>query len=388
MDRPAAFTVAAGPALASDRVRAAQGLQSGSHEDPAFVARFRHLDRLIGQVLRTANDIVVMQGEAVLGLEAALAATIRPGMTVINVAGGPYGKGMGWWMDAMGARVVEVETGFREVPTAEMVAAALAANPEAELLSVVHVETPCGTVAPIAEIGRLCRAAGVVSLVDAVASVGGVDLRADEWQLDIVVTAPEKCLSGPTGLSLLAVSPQGWELVARNPGAPRASYRSLLDWKEKWVDGGTFPYTPSIADILGTIAACEAFLEEGSDQVLARHAATAAACRAGVRAMGLELWPLRESDMADSVTAVKLPAGLEEGAVVAHIRERYGVQISGSEGAGDLVRIGHLGETARSLHPVVGLAALGQGLRDLGATVDVGAGLEAALAALSDRPNA
>jgi pyridoxamine--pyruvate transaminase len=161
----------------------------------------------------------------------------------------------------------------------------------------------------------------------------------------------------------------------------------MLDWKEKWVDGGSFPYTPSIADVLGTIAACEAFLEEGPERVLARHAATAAATRVGVRAMGLELWPRRESDMADSVTAIALPSGLTDVAVVAHVRERYGVQLSASEGAGDLVRIGHLGETARSLHPVVGLAALGQGLRDLGATVDVGAGVVEALAALSVRPN-
>ena len=227
----------------------------------------------------------------------------------------------------------------------------------------------------------------MVSLVDAVASVGGLDVRTDEWGLDIVVTAPEKCLNGPTGLSLLSVSAAAWELVARNPGAPRASYRSMLDWKEKWLDGGAFPYTPSIADVLGTIAACEAFLEEGFDAVFARHAASGAAARAGVRAMGLELWPLRGADTADTLTAIKLPAGVTEEALVAHIRERYGVQISGSEGAGDLVRIGHIGETARSLHPVVGLAALGQGLRDLGVAVNVGAGLEAALAALSARPN-
>jgi len=387
MDRPAAFTVSTGPAIVSDRVRAAQGMQSGYHEDPAFKARFRRLGDLVGQVLRTSNDIVLMQGEAVLGLEAALVAAVRPGMKVINVASGPYGKGMGWWLDAMGADIIEVETGFRDVPTAEMIGAALAANPDVELLCVVHVETPCGTVAPIAEIGRLCRAAGVVSLVDAVASVGGLDVRTDEWQLDIVVTAPETCLGGPTGLSLIAVSPEAWALVGRNPRAPRASFLSMLDWKEKWIDGDAFPYTPSIADVHGALAACEAFLEEGADAVLARHAASGAAARAGVRAMGLTLWAHQESDMADTVTAVELPAGLTDAGVVARVRERYGVQLSASEGAGNQVRIGHIGETARSLHPVVALAALGQGLRDLGATVDIGTGLEATLAALSERPN-
>ncbi|MFN8619615.1 MAG: aminotransferase class V-fold PLP-dependent enzyme [Chloroflexota bacterium] len=387
MQRPAAFTVATGPSIVSDRVRAAQGLQSGYHDDPAFKATFRRLERAVAEVLRTRSDIVLMQGEAVLGLEAALAATIRPGMTVINVASGPYGKGMGWWMANMGATVVEVETGFREVPSVAMVADALRAHPEAELLSVVHVETPCGTLAPIAEIGPLCHAAGVVSLVDAVASTGGVDVRTDEWQLDIVVTAPEKALGGPTGLSLISVSEQAWALVGRNPKPPRASFLSMLDWKTKWVDGDDFPYTPSIADVHGALAACEAFLEEGHDAVLARHAATAAAARAGVRAMGLELWPRHEADMSPTVTAVALPAGLTDAQVVAHVRERYGVQISGADGAGDLVRLGHIGETARSLHPVVGLAALGQGLRDLGVTLDLGAGLEAALAVLSANPN-
>jgi len=328
MHRPAAFTVSTGPAIVSDRVRAAQGMQSGSHEDPAFAATFRRLGVLVGQILRTRNDVVLMQGEAVLGLEAALAATVRPGMKVINVASGPYGTGMGWWLDAMGADVVAVETGFRDVPTAEMVAAALAANPDAELLCVVHVETPCGTVAPIAEIGRLCRAAGVVSLVDAVASVGGLDVRTDDWQLDIVVTAPEKCLGGPTGLSLIAVSPAAWALVGRNPKAPRASFLSMLDWKEKWIDGDAFPYTPSIADVHGALAACEAYLEEGPDAVLARHAASGAAARDGARAMGLALWAHHESDMAPTVTAIALPAGLTDAVVVTHVRERYGVQLS------------------------------------------------------------
>jgi pyridoxamine--pyruvate transaminase len=382
-DRPPAFLLTTGPTMISDRVRAAQGEQNLYHGDPLFAARFRRLGQLVGELFRTRNDIILMQGEAVLGLEAALAATVRPGMTAINVANGPYGKGMGWWLREMGASVVEVETGFREVPTPEMVEAAVRAHPEAELLCVVHVETPCGTVSPLAEIGRICRRAGVVSLVDAVASLGGVDVRTDEWGLDICVSAPEKCLGGPTGLSLIAVSPRAWELVARNDGAPRASFRSMLDWKEKWLTGGDFPYTPSVADVNGTLAACEALVEEGLDDVLARHALTARATRTGVRAMGLELWPLQEADMADSVTAIRLPDAMTEHTLIDRMRSGYGVLISGSEGAGELVRIGHMGETARSLYPLVGLGALGQALLDLGIDVDVSAGMAALMATLA-----
>jgi pyridoxamine--pyruvate transaminase len=161
----------------------------------------------------------------------------------------------------------------------------------------------------------------------------------------------------------------------------------MLDWREKWLEGDDFPYAPSIADVHGALAACEGFLEEGAERVLARHTATAVATRAGVRAMGLELWPARDDISADSVTAVIVPDGLTDDAVVAHVRERYGVQLSAGEGAGAVVRIGHMGETARSMHALVGLAALGRGLRDLGTTVDIGAGLDAMLTALSERPN-
>src|SRR5207249_12066112 len=110
---------------------------------------------------------------------------------------------------------------------------------------------------------------------------------------------------------------------------------------------------------------------------------SARACRAGVRAMGLELWPRSEEISAACVTAITVPDGLTHEQVRDHCRERYGVMISGGQGAGNLVRIGHMGPTARSLYPVVGLAALGRTLVDLGASVKLGDGLEAALHALS-----
>lgn len=378
------FTLAAGPTTASARVLAAQGSPIIYHYDPTFLEQFRKLGDLVGQVYGTENDIVLMQGEAVLGLEAAVVATVRPGMKVINLANGPYGKGMGYWLRGHGAEVVEVETGFREVPTPEMIEAAVLSNPDAELLAVVHVETPCGTVSPLQEIGEICRANGVVSLVDAVASLGGVEVRPDEWGLDICVSAPQKCLGGPSGMSLFAISRQGWDLIAKNPAAPRDSFLSILDWKEKWLEGDKFPYTPSVSDVFGVIAACEQILEEGVDAAIRRHSRTAAASRLGAVAMGLELWPLDPATASSSATAVKLPAGLTDIQVRDHIRQRYGVMISGALGAGDLVRIGHMGETARGLYPIIGLSALGQGLRDLGCEVDIGKGIEAAMGALSD----
>src|SRR6187399_3299936 len=115
--RIADFLVATGPTISSPRVLAAQGAPVAYHKDPAFEDTFRRLCEAVGTIMRTGNDVIVMQGEAVLGLEASLVATVRPGMKVINVANGPYGTGMGLWLQGMGARVIDVSTGYRDVPT-------------------------------------------------------------------------------------------------------------------------------------------------------------------------------------------------------------------------------------------------------------------------------
>jgi len=205
----------------------------------------------------------------------------------------------------------------------------------------------------------------------------------DVWQLDVCVAGPQKCLAGPPGMSLMTVSDAAWERIRANPSAPRASFLSMLDWKEQWIDGDKFPFTPSVSDVHGVEAACDELLEEGTEASIERHELSAATCRAGVRAMGLELWPRSDAIAAACVTAIAVPDGLTDVQVRAHCRERYGVMISGGQGAGNLVRIGHMGPSARSLHPVVGLAAVGQTLLDLGAQVDIGAGVEAALTELA-----
>jgi pyridoxamine---pyruvate transaminase len=206
----------------------------------------------------------------------------------------------------------------------------------------------------------------------------------DSWQLDVCVAAPQKCLGAPPGMSLMAVSQHAWAAIERNPVAPRDSFLSLLDWRDRWLGRGRFPYTPSVTDVYGLEAACDLFLEEGRQAVFARHEAASRICRAGIAAMGLRLWPARECIMSACVTAVAVPDGLDQAAVCDYVRTRYDVQISGGEGAGNLVRIGHMGPTASAFHPVVGLAALGRSLADLGAEVRIADGLDAALAVLAE----
>jgi pyridoxamine--pyruvate transaminase len=377
------FTLSAGPVTASPRVLAALGSPMVYHYDPVFLEAFRRTERKVARIFLTGNDVLLMQGEAVLGLEAAARSLVRPGTHVLNLVQGVFGKGMGYWLKDFGAVLHEIEVPYNDAVDPADVERYLDEHPEIDLVTVVHSETPSGTVCDVSAIGPIARAHGAMTLIDCVSSLGGIPLETDEWQLDVCVAGPQKCLGGPPGMSLMTVSDAAWERIRSNPSAPRASFLSMLDWKEQWIDGEKFPFTPSVSDLHGVEAACDELLEEGLGASIERHELSAAACRAGVLAMGLELWPDREEISAACVTAIAVPDGLTDVRVRAHCRDRYGVMISGGQGAGNLVRIGHMGPSARSLHPVVGLAAVGQTLVDLGAQAQIGAGLEAALIELS-----
>jgi pyridoxamine--pyruvate transaminase len=224
--------------------------------------------------------------------------------------------------------------------------------------------------------------------VDAVSALGCEEVLVDEWGIDVCVAGPQKCLAGPPGMSLMSISPSAWEAMQRNPSAPRGSFLSLLDWKERWVDTDRtkFLYTPSVVDVNGVDSVVDQVLDEGLDRCIARHQAAARAVRAGVQAMGLKLWPLHEDYAAGCVTAIRVPEGISRARTLEHIRERYGVMLSGGYGelADKLFRIGHMGPAADSLNPVVAVSALGRGLKDLGAAVHIGAGVEATLEAIGE----
>ncbi len=383
MDR-ADLTLSAGPNDLSAEVLAAIGSPILYHYDPVFIERFRAAEERIGRIFRTtSHEIILMQGEAVLGLEAAARAVVSPGMACLNLVSGVFGKGFGYWLTAIGAELHEIEVGYDDAIDPAAVAAYLDAHPEIRMVSVVHSETPSGTLNPVRELGPIARAHDAVTIVDVVSSFGGIELQAEAWQLDLLVAGPQKCLGGPPGMSLMAVSDRAWAAIDRNPAAPRGSFLSMLDWREQWHGNGKFPFTPSVSDLHGVLAAADALLAEGLEASEARHTRVAAAAWAGVEAMGLRPWPARRKIAAACVTAIRVPDGLTDHGVRDHARAHYGVQLSAGQGAGNLIRLGHMGPTARPILMVAGLAAIGRTLADLGARVEIGAGLDAALASLS-----
>lgn len=378
------LTLSAGPNNVSADVRAALGSPILYHYDPVFIERFKATEDKIGRIFEAPDhEIILMQGEAVLGLEAAARAVVRPGMPCLNLVSGIFGKGFGYWLSDIGAELHEIEVPYNHSVDASAVADYLDSHPDIEVVSVVHSETPSGTLNPVQAIGPIARAHDAVTIVDVVSSFGGIELRPAEWQLDLLVAGPQKCLGGPPGMSLMAINELAWAAIERNPDAPRGSFLSLLDWREQWHGNGKFPYTPSVSDLNGVAAAADALLAEGLDASLARHARVATACRAGARAMGLRPWPASDDIAANCVTAIAVPDPLTDTHLRDHVRSNYGVQFSAGQGAGNIIRIGHMGDTARPMYVIAGLAALGRSLIDLGHQVDIGAGLEAALSALS-----
>ena len=378
------FTLTAGPAGTTPDTQAALGRPVLYHYDPAFLELYAETVRLMRNAFGTGLVPVLLHGEAVLGLEAAAASLIRRDDVVLNLVSGVYGKGYGWWARRYAQEVVEVEVPYDSAVPADSVRKALEQRPDVSVVSVVHCETPSGTMNDLDAIGPVVAEHGALLIVDAVSSFGGAACDFAVWGADLVVVGPQKCLGGPAGLSLLHVSDAAWEHMEANPDAPRASVLSILDWKDAHRADRPFPFTPSVSDVYALHSCLGQYLAEGPAAVLRRHASAARSVRAGAEALGLELWAADRSICSDTVTAVKVPPPLDEREISARARAESGVMLSASSGelAGRVLLIGHMGPSAYPLSPVIALTALGRALRGLGVPADVGAAVEAALAAL------
>jgi pyridoxamine---pyruvate transaminase len=333
-------------------------------------------------VLGTDTPPLILQGEPVLGLEAAAASLIAKDDVVLNLVSGVYGKGFGYWAARYAKELREIEVAYNEAIDPESVRTYLADHPEVKVVSVCSHDTPSGTINDINAIGSIVTDAGALLIVDAVSSFGGMDVSPLACNAAVFVTGPNKCLGCPPALSLVAVSEAGWAKIEANPDAPFASILSFTDWRHAWKKTEAFPFTPSVAEINGLDAALTRYLDEGPEVVWARHGLTAAVCRAGIKGMGLDIWAAHDEIASPTTTSVKMPEGIDAAPVLAETRARYGVSLSAgrAETLGKLVRIGHMGPTAQPAYALVAVAAIGGALRALGAKVDVGAGLEAAQA--------
>jgi pyridoxamine--pyruvate transaminase len=379
------FTLATGPVGSTSSTLAALARPVLHHTDPAFRALYAEAVALLRSAFGTSVDPVIFPGEAVVGIEAAAAALIGPDDVVLNLVSGIYGKAFGQLAGRSAREVIEVETAYNDSIDPAAVGEALARRQDVTIVSVVHCETPSGTVNDLDAIGQLAAAGEALLIVDAVSSFGGMRIDVENWP-GIVIAAPQKALGGTPGLSLLHVSEEAWRHIGANPNAPRGSALSILDWRDAHRPDRAFPFTPPVSDIYALHSVLQQYLAEGPQNAQRRHRRAARAVRAGAQALGLSLWAGQGALLADTVTAIVMPAGVDEAEVRAVARAESGVMLAGGQGAlsGRVLQIGHMGPAAYPLSPVIGVTALGHALRRLGAKADIGAAVEAALAAWDD----
>jgi pyridoxamine--pyruvate transaminase len=377
------YSITSGPCDTHPEVLEALSRQVLYFEDPYFQDIFRNVERKMKKILGTDNDIVIMPGEAILGLEAAARNLFKPGDRVLNLVSGIYGKGFEWYIKQAGGEPVELAVDYNDAIDSAQVEAVLKREKDLRFLSVVHSETPSGTLNPVDKICRMAKDHGLITIVDAVSSAGGTEMRVDEWGIDICVVGPQKCLGSTPGACILSVSDQAWELLKKSD-SPRFSYLSIYDWKELWLEKGVFPCTPFGSEIVALDKALDLVFEEGLENVWNRHDDVAKVCREGVKGIGLELWPRCEEISNNCCTAIKMPQGIEDEVLRRHLREKYGVMISGGHGGlnGQLFRISHMGYTASPHSVLIALALVEKSLDDLGYPVKLGSGVGAALSAM------
>jgi aspartate aminotransferase-like enzyme len=329
--------------------------------------------------LLSAPSLFVLQGEAMIALEAVARGVGRPGTRALNIVTGPYGEGFGHWLVEQGVEVENLRVPFNRAVRIEEVEEALTNEKHFDIVSVVHSEAATGATNPLEEIAVLARRHGAISVVDAVASVGAEPLEFDAWALDVTIISAQKALGGPAGVTGVAISDAGWAAIAANPTAPRNSILSLLDWREKWLtsDHVALPSIPNHLEMLALGETLDAVNLEGLANVIDRHAAARDATRRGVRALGLEVWVENDADAAAVATTVTVPAGVAVSDLVAAARASIKsgpVPIVGPSPGSPTkaLRIGHTGLRATVEDVLIAIEALGLGLQSLGVDCDLG----------------
>ncbi|WP_432349691.1 aminotransferase class V-fold PLP-dependent enzyme (plasmid) [Shinella yambaruensis] len=336
-------------------------------------------DRL-ARILKTRNDILLFQTEAVVALEAVATSIARPGLTALNIVTSPFGAWFGDWLRRGGADVVTLSAEPALPIDIESVEAAFDAHPQVKAVILCHAESANGVLNPLAEIAAAARARGIVTIVDAVASVGGHALDVDALGIDIAVIGPQKSLAGPAGVSALSVGRAAWALVSA-AGGRRSSTLSLLDRRD-WLDSGrgALPGTAAPLEFFALEAALDRFEAEGADAVLARHARAAAASRDGLLALGACPWADfgRASHL---VTTAALPEAVDpETFLAAAVPLDMELSAGIGPGAARLVRLNHTGRRARFDSVLGNVLAYGIALQKCGAPADLAAAAAAVAA--------
>lgn len=338
-----------GPIQPSDDVLDAMGAPVRPHYGPGFTAYYNETLELLRKVFETGGDLFVMVGSGSVALDAAIGSALSSGEKLLVGVNGFFGDRLQAIAEGYGLGVIPVTAEWGQALRAEDFDAAFRAHPEVSAAAVVHLETSTTVINPIETIGAVARKHGKYFLVDAVSSMGGLPVKMDEWCIDLCVTASQKCLGAPPGLSVAAVGARGWEAINRNPNKGHGWYGDLRVWKwyaENWADWHPFPVTMATNNVAALYTALQGLLAEGIPQRLERYRSLAMRLRDGLRRIGFE--PFTPDKMAAPVlTAAYTPCGEPSGKIVGYMEREHGIKISTGLGMlkEKLIRVGHMSPT-------------------------------------------
>jgi aspartate aminotransferase-like enzyme len=371
-----------GPTPVPPEVSAALGQPVVHHRGPDFKRVYGECLERLREVFRTEAEVMLFGGSGTGALESGVANLCSPGERVLVVSAGYFGERWAAIAAAYGADVDHLRYAWGEAPAPDEVAARLHES-EASVVFLTHSETSTGVVADVQGLAVVAREAGALSVVDAISSLGALQLETDTWGIDVVVTGSQKALMTPPGLAMISASPAAW---AKSDSA--TSPRYYWDWARTSKGQATLnpPYTPPVSLIAGLNVALGMLLEEGLDNAFGRHVRLGRACREGVKAMGLELFS-PDDDASVVLTAVRAPQGIDSGELVLLLRERHGVTLAPGQGElkGKVFRIGHIGYYD-VFDITTALAAVELALVEMGADVERGVAVTRALEAFEQTP--
>ena len=357
-----------GPSNVASRVLLAMARPTIGHLDPRFLQLMDEVAEQLREVFGTANPLTVpISGTGSAGMETAFVNVLEPGDTAIIGVNGVFGRRMVDVAGRAGARVVTVEAEWGQPVDVGQLVEAQKANPDARLLAIVHAETSTGVLQPLDELGDYLRGTDTLFLVDTVTSLGGVPVDIDERGIDVAYSGTQKCLSVPPGLSPVTLSDRALERVRTRGTKVQSWYLDLSMIGSYWGTERVYHHTAPINAVYGLHEGLRAILEEGLEARYDRHRRLGCALQKGLTDRGMELL-VDETYRAPQLTSVKVPAGVNEKAVRGALLERFGIEIGGGLGplAGEIWRIGLMGDTCREENVVLLLSALDELLEGRG----------------------
>lgn len=370
-----------GPTPVPPEVLAALAEPVVHHRGPDFRPVFARCLERLKRVFRTSSDVLLFTASGTGAMESAVANLCSPGNRVVVVSAGYFGERWIEIAERFGCQVEAIRYAWGEVPTAADLASRLAELGGVRAVFLTQSETSTGVVCDVQALAAAARPSGAHVVVDAVSSLGAVPLEVDAWGVDVACSGSQKALMTPPGLAMAAVSDAVWEAEGRG-SAPRYYF----DWErtrraQKKLDAA---FTPAVPLVRALDVALGLLLDRGLEAAFDHHVRLGRACRAGVKAMGLELFS-PDDDSSAVVTAVKAPNGIDSGELVLALRDRHGVQVAGGQGPlkGKIFRIGHIGYYD-VFDMTTALAAVELTLAAMGADIERDAAVAQALRAYAE----